>query len=248
LPHRRDSQLGEGTFQLGSQQVEFSRDGGRLISRGSDEIVALDIPQEQRDPAEVARIVRARAPWTIAHGRLVPPATKHARVHGRVTRAGSPVVGATVTLSAVATATSTADGSYTIDGATAGLAQIDAQSVAVGAFAAPRPIRLVEGDNAADIELDLAGTIAGVVADAAGKPAGGVQLHAECEGGGDHGDDTTAADGTFTITSLSGGCAYVLTSPDATRALDRHTSIKVKDGADHVTGVQLVMHPSAKAP
>jgi hypothetical protein len=109
--------------------------------------------------------------------------------------------------------------------------QIFAFSTTARAFAR-RDVTLLPGDNTLDLELDLAGSIAGTVVDADGHPHAGIAVHAAR--GEDIGDAVADADGRFEIGALAGGGAYTLSinrQPIAT--------VDLRDGDSHVTGVEL---------
>ncbi len=252
LPYPRVSELSADSFGLKPHAVTFSRDGSRLLSQGAGEIVVLDLRPELRSASDVEKSVERRAPWKIDHGRLVPVAPGLATLRGRVTRNGTGVASATVNVtrngSPGDTTDSTGDGAYELRDVRAGPVQVDAVSLAAGAFTRPRPIQLLEGENLVDIELELAGSISGVVRDDRGHPSPGLHLHAQCREGNDGGDATTATDGTFTIRALSGGCSYGLTLPNDNRLLEPTAPVLVKDGANHVTGVQLILRHVAESP
>jgi Carboxypeptidase regulatory-like domain len=173
---------------------------------------------------------------------------------GHITRNGAPVVGANVSVvgadgSPLAKARTTADGAFNFVGLPATGVQVVATSLAVGAFALPRAVRLHVGQNRVDIELDLAGSIAGQLVDSMGYPIAKAHVHVECSGCADQdsGDDTTRDDGGFSIGALLGGGTYVInaTGQDgaALEPMPEQPPIRVKDGSDHVAGVRFVVKP-----
>jgi Carboxypeptidase regulatory-like domain/WD domain, G-beta repeat len=242
-----------GGFLLDWRSVALSADGSRLLSAGTKELVTVDLTPEHRDPEAIARIVRERAPVKVNHGQLTPIAVEAARLRGRVTREGAPVSGATVIATkrdgTPATVVTNATGDYEFLDLAAGPIHLAAQNLDVGAFVRPRAMTLVSGDNRADLDLDLAGSISGRVVDESGQPVVGVHVHAECSGcaEGDLGDATTKADGSFELKALMGGGVYTLTALDI--GIEEHlipaapgqAPIAVRDGNDHVKGVRFVV-------
>jgi hypothetical protein len=243
-----------GGFALSWRNVAFSADGSRLLSAGTQELVAVDLTPEHRDPEAIARIVRERAPFKVDHGQLTPIAVEGARLRGRVTREGASVASATVIATEhdgapIATVVTNATGDYELLDLSAGPIQLTAQSVRVGAFARARAVTLASGDNRDDLELDLAGSISGRVVDESGQPVAGVHIHADCSGCADNdsGDDTSTADGSFELRALMGGGAYTLHALDI--GIEEHlippapgqAPIAVKDGNDHVKEVRFVV-------
>jgi len=116
------------------------------------------------------------------------------------------------------------------------------------AFARPRDVKVQAGDNEVALELDLAGSITGVLVDERGAPLAGVVANAECQDctQPDGGHAVTGADGAFDIGALSGGGQYVVAAVDtldetasADRVLFVSTSrvslVAVRDGNDHAS-------------
>jgi hypothetical protein len=179
-----------------------------------------------------------------------------ATVSGRVLAGGKPVDGVNVRIERWA-ATSEADGRYTIRGVGAGTHEIYAESKRVGAFTRDRTVTVTAGEDktGVDIELDLAGSIAGVVVDQDGAPVPGVFLSFSLVRGKDFGSATTADDGTFTARALSGGGDYVyevrqrdgsaIVLPPATGK--RFPPVAVENGQTHVTGVRVQIRYEALA-
>jgi hypothetical protein len=171
---------------------------------------------------------------------------------GHITHNGLPVVGASVRVVGpdgrpLAKALTTAGGAFNIVGLPAIGVQIIAGNLV--AFALPRQLRLHVGQNRVDIELDLAGSIAGQIVDSMGYPIAKAHVHVECSGcpTNDYGDDTTRDDGGFSIGALLGGGTYVIkaTGQDgaALEPMPEQPPIRVKDGSDHVAGVRFVVKP-----
>lgn len=182
-------------------------------------------------------------------------------IAGRVTRAGKPVEGADVsarpdnerrgdfeTFSNLST-TSDEEGHFTIRGVPAGSFHVYAQSQRVGAFTQGPQVTLgdAEAKTGVEVEMELAGSIAGVVVDQSDAPVAGVHLRFSLLNGQDFGEATTAEDGTFRASALSGGGDYVYEirptagSAIALRSVDgkRFAPITVKDGNTQVTGVRI---------
>jgi hypothetical protein len=174
-------------------------------------------------------------------------------IAGRVLLGGKPVDGAIVTATRTDddtyAAVADAQGRFVVRGLLAGSYRVSAESARAGAFASGLTVVIQEREarTGVDLELDLAGSITGVVVDQNNAPVPGVFLSFSLLRRTDYGWATTADDGTFTARSLSGGGEYVLEvrprdgSPIAFPPLGRkrHPSIVVKDGATHVTGVRV---------
>lgn len=181
-------------------------------------------------------------------------------IAGRVTRAGKPVEGASVhtVISTRPTspedfrhsrayATTDADGRFVLRGLGDGTYRVYAESKRVGAFTQGPEVTLANAEAKKDVEVEmnLAGAIAGTVVDQSNVPVGGVHLRFSLLHGADFGEAITAEDGTFRATALSGGGAYVYEVRGTTvsaipfRSADgkRFSPITVKDGNTQVTGV-----------
>ncbi len=138
-------------------------------------------------------------------------------------------------------------GRYTLVGLAAGAYHVYAQSDRVGAFTHGPEVTVAAGEQktGVDVELDLSGSIAGVVLDQNGAPVPGVSLQFSLLHGEDGGFATTADDGTFTVHGLSGGGDYLFEVTEhehvPLRALDgkRFPPIAVHDGNTHITGVRI---------
>jgi hypothetical protein len=171
-----------------------------------------------------------------------------ATISGRVLAGGTPLDGVAVRIGRW-NATSAADGRYVLHGVEPGTYEVYAESHRVGAFTRDQYVTVVAGEDqtGVDVELDLAGSISGVVFDQNGAPVPGVFLSFSLVHGTDFGSATTADDGTFTARALSGGGDYVyevrqrdqasLALPPASGK--RHPPVTVKDGQTHVTGVRV---------
>jgi hypothetical protein len=181
-------------------------------------------------------------------------------IAGRVTRAGKPVEGASVNAKPVdqkprdfdnytSYAKSDADGRFTLRGLQAGTYNVYAQSERVGAFTQGPRVTLGDAENmtGVEVEMELAGSIAGVVVDQNDAPVAGVHLSFSLLHGEDGGQATTGDDGTFKASALSGGGDYIYEIRSATAAQielhpvdgKRFPPIAVKDGNTQVTGVRI---------
>jgi hypothetical protein len=181
-------------------------------------------------------------------------------IAGRVTRAGKPVEGAYVNAKAVdeksrdfvSYASSTqadADGRFTLRGLHAGTYNVYAQSERVGAFTEGPRITLADAEakTGVEVEMELAGSIAGIVVDQNDAPVAGVHLSFSLLHGADVGQATTGEDGTFRASALSGGGDYIYEiRPAAAAQIELHPvdgkrfpPIPVKDGSTQVTGVRI---------
>jgi hypothetical protein len=183
-----------------------------------------------------------------------------ASIAGRVTRAGKPVEGASVSTRSTtrpknqdelehmnASAITDADGRFVLGRLLAGTYRVYAESKRVGAFTQGPEVTIADAEAKKGVEVDmnLAGAIAGTVVDQSNVPVSGVQLRFSLLHGTDFGQATTAEDGTFKATALSGGGDYTyevrgMTASDIPfRSADgkRFPPISVKDGNTQVTGV-----------
>ena len=190
-----------------------------------------------------------------AVGGVVLEVDRLGSITGRITRAGKPVDGVEVGLRNEGggmnnrAARSEHDGRYEIRDVVAGTYRVYAESKREGAFTQGPTVIVTKGENrtGVDIEMELAGSIAGVVVDQNDAPVAGVVVTFSLLAGRDFGFATTAEDGTFKATALSGGGEYVyqvqpsqrssITHPPAVGK--RHPPIAVRDGATHVTGVRI---------
>lgn len=180
-------------------------------------------------------------------------------IAGRVTYEGKPVDGAWVQARPPnargegdfrgSADTTDAEGRFVLRGLASGSYRLYAQSPRVGAFT-PGPIVSVserEDKTGVDVELDLSGSIAGAVVDQSGVPVAGAHLRFSLLKGNDFGEASTADDGTFKASALSGGGDYIYeVRPSATSPIKfrpasgtRFTPIAVRDGTSHVSGVRI---------
>lgn len=184
-----------------------------------------------------------------------------ASIAGRVTHAGRPVDGASVQAHVAesraqpgrssAMTTTDADGRFVLRELRAGSYRVYAESKRVGAFTRGPLVTIREAEQKAgvEVELDLAGSIAGKVVDQTGAPVAGAHLRFSLIQGRDFGAATTADDGTFRVAALSGGGEYMFeVRPTAHSTLrfrpakgTRFTPVALRDGHSRVTGVQIAV-------
>ena len=180
-------------------------------------------------------------------------------IRGRITRLGLPLEGATVSCMCGLTGqgmnnskvVTGLDGRYEFRGLTAGTHRINASGDDVGAFANPVKVELAAGEerSGVDIELDLAGTIAGVVVDQQGKPVKGVFVQWIDDKTGDLGRSFTDAQGRYRCAQMIGGARYrAAVFPDATTQTPFPTAdgkpypvLEVKDGTTVIEGIRLAI-------
>ena len=187
-----------------------------------------------------------------------------ASIAGRVTRAGKPVDGASVQAEITerddsppgaqgrAYATTDADGSFVLRELGAGSYRVYAESKRVGAFTRGPvvTVRDAEQKSGVEVEMNLAGSIAGTVVDQTGAPVAGAHVRFSLIQGRDFGEATTTDDGTFKAVALSGGGEYMFEVRPTTTSTQklrpaggtRFAPITVRDGDSHVTGVQIKVH------
>src|SRR5262249_48712978 len=117
-----------------------------------------------------------------------------ASVSGRVTHKGEPVAGANVTLGGTGgqhQAATDVGGHYSVKGLAAGRYRVGATSPRHEAFGYYKPehftVSAREHRDGMDIELNFAGSIAGVVVDQKGAPVSGVWVEFDLIGGSDSG-------------------------------------------------------------
>jgi protocatechuate 3,4-dioxygenase beta subunit len=173
-------------------------------------------------------------------------------ISGRVTSRGKPVEGAQVNVRGASTVRFTESdhaGAFVLDGLGEGTLQLYAESRRAGAFTTNQQIVLGKGERKTGIEIDmnLAGSIAGVVVDQNDKPVPGAVLRFSLLRGADYGIATTARDGTFVANALSGGGEYAYeVRPNESSAVvyrpadrKRFAPIAVADGKAQITGVRI---------
>jgi WD40 repeat protein len=237
-----------GGYELGNVAIAHDGSAGATFAK-AEGVSVWDLSVEDRSPEEIARFVAAHVPWRVEDGRLVTARFPSARLHGRVTRHGAPVVAEMRVLDTNHAALSSSDGHYAPDQLMAGTIKVLAVTQDRMAFARPRELTLGAGDNALDLELDISGSISGRVVDVRGVALAGVAVHAECVGcrEADGGDAVTNPDGAFTIGALLGG-SYRLTVRAASTSgrepvdefrLRSPSEFVVSDASAHVAGVRL---------
>jgi hypothetical protein len=175
-----------------------------------------------------------------------------AKVSGHVMRNGMPVARAQVRLNTSQRPQrilSEADGKFVIEGVEPGTHELLAESIVEGAMMTHRTLTVGTRDvEDLILELDLAGSISGLVVDTTGAPVAGVYVVFNNRAD-DFGNDVSAADGSFTATGLAGGSDYyptvyapgsvTMTIPPAEGGT--FPAVHVADGKSHVTGVRLVV-------
>jgi RNA polymerase sigma-70 factor (ECF subfamily) len=152
--------------------------------------------------------------------------TKTASIHGRVTRKGTPVQGASIvympppqaSFFGMQPATTTdAHGAFVLE-LPAGMGQLSAWDNSKKAFAV-RPVELApKEEKTMDIELDMSGEVIGTIVNEAGGPVAGVYMRLDlADGSGDMCESLTDAKGQFDCSMLTGGeyRATVTPSPGA---------------------------------
>ncbi|MBV8761258.1 MAG: carboxypeptidase regulatory-like domain-containing protein, partial [Deltaproteobacteria bacterium] len=179
---------------------------------------------------------------------LVVDVEAQASIAGRVTFGGVPVDGASVQIAGGAVTTD-ADGEFTMFGVRAGTWRVYAESKRLGAFTPGPEVTVAEREHKTGVEvvLDRTASIAGTVIDQDDHPVGGALVRMSLLHGRDFGAASTADDGTFTATALSGGGSYIyeVSANDGTATVyppleHKHASaIAVRDGTTHVTGVRI---------
>jgi hypothetical protein len=179
--------------------------------------------------------------------------TRKASISGIVTHDGKPVDGVDVHTDYDGTK-SDATGHFTLRDVPPGAHRIYAESKRLGVFTPGPTITVAAGEQRTDVavEMDLAGSIAGVVVDQDGQPVSGAVVTFSLVHGKDHGTATTAEDGTFVATGLSGGGEYVydVVARDAIFSFRHYTPadgkrfapVAVRDGQTHVTGLRARVH------
>lgn len=191
--------------------------------------------------------VQVQQPIVVAadvHGATITVATRVA-IGGRVLRDGQPVEGARVT-SHGERSTSDRDGRYALR-LPKGAQQIHATSERVGAFT----LKQVEVDRPrgdVDLELDLAGSIAGRVVDQAGAPVANALVECLRLETNDYGAGATGDDGAFVARALSGGGNYQCSASRGDHGMryplvdgKNAAEVALADGRSAVTGVMIAV-------
>jgi protocatechuate 3,4-dioxygenase beta subunit len=178
-------------------------------------------------------------------------------IRGRVTMNGKPTERVDVCCIQIPnnwgspTAQTNAEGKYEFVGVPAGEYTLGAGSDEVGAFSLGGKITLAAGEEKTfDMEMDMAGTIAGTVVDKDGKPVAGVYVRWMHEKTGDQGRAMTNAKGEYRCGAMTGGGKYkaaVFPSasqqqvpyPTATGA--PYPEIDVKDGKTVIENITIAI-------
>lgn len=228
----------------------WTPDGAAVVSTGAV-VTRWDATLETASALELKASIARSVRWQVKDGGLAPIRRV---VRGRITHGGQPAANATVSIDAPfvgrmqAATRSADDGSFSIDvdDERTYLVMAHVDNVA---FAERRPIEVTGAETTVDIELDLAGSIAGIVVDSAGKPLAGVHITAESPD--DRGETTTGADGRYTIGALAGKRSYALHVFGASglelAAAPPVPPVAVADGKARVTGIQVTIDVAALA-
>ncbi|MDB4959918.1 MAG: hypothetical protein JWO36_7487 [Myxococcales bacterium] len=203
--------------------------------------------------------VKSPAHFLVEHARdydhVVIDASRLGSIQGRVTRLGQPVAGAQMccirSIASFNTAAfSDADGHYEYKGVQPGAYELTAQSEEAGAFTLPKKLALAAGeDRTFDLELELAGTIEGVVVDQQGHPVPGVFVRWIFEKTGDLGRSITDANGRYRCGAMTGGGVYRasvyptagMQKPFPTADGSPYPAVEVKDGASVIRDVKIAI-------
>lgn len=177
-------------------------------------------------------------------------------IRGRVTRLGKPAEGVAVCCVQNAfagmspEAFTDAEGRYEFTGVPAGTYSIGAGADEVGAFALGTKVKLAAGEErTVDLELDMAGTIAGTVVDQQGKPVKGVFVRWIHEKTGDVGRSITDAQGHYRCGAMTGGGTYraavfptaQLNVPFPTANGAPYPTVELRDGTTVIENVTLAI-------
>ena len=232
----------------GGFQRERTREDGSFVIEGviPGDYTAGSMPSRFSD--EEPRQIKVEAANVTNVNFEVAP---HASISGRILRGGKPVEGARVQLEFTPFITaSDHEGRYLLRGiGPEGTYRLYAESKRDGAFARREGIAIAPGDakTGMDLELDLAGSIEGVIVDQNDAPVAGVFLSFTLLGGTDYGQATTADDGSFAARALSGGgdYAYEVRQRDGSSLVfapatgKRFSPVTVANGNTHVTGLRI---------
>ncbi len=174
-------------------------------------------------------------------------------IRGHVTRNGKPVEGVDVCCIATAQpsrAVSDRDGAYEFTGVPPGSYELGGGSDEAGAFTFGKKLTLAAGEQRVlDLELDMAGTIAGTVVDREGHPVKGVYVRWLHEATGDEGRSVTDSLGRYRCGAMTGGGVYrAAVYPAQNRDVPYPTAdgapyptLAVKDGTTVIEGVKLAI-------
>jgi len=179
---------------------------------------------------------------------IVIEADRRATIAGRIVRGGKPVDGADVMIKDTSNHTTTdAEGRYTLRNLKPGSVTVYGESRRLGAFANGPTLTIAAGEarTLGDLELNLAGAIAGKVVDQHDAPVSGVFVSFSLLHGRDFGIATTGEDGSFSVRALEGGGDYVYQVRASARSPiiykpasgERFPPISVADGTAHNDGL-----------
>lgn len=220
----------------------------------SDGSFALDAVPATYDIFVHRRKLRGERPRVVVTDAAVNVALvvgKGGAIAGTVSRGGKAIVRASVQLRGPSLAVVTTDhaGAYTFDGLEPGEYQIYAESRRLGAFSPGPTVTLVEGERRenVNVELSLAGAIAGIIVDQDGVPVAGAFVRFSLVDGSDFGEATTAEDGRFHARAMSGGGEYAYeVRPSARSEISyspalgtRFSPVRLADGTSTVSDLRI---------
>lgn len=237
--------------QVGRSALAFSAaDGSFTLERvPPGDLVFEAKPYEVKSPATFHAEVGK------THDNVTLEVRELGAIRGLVTRNGTPV--ANVDVCCVRTpmnpqpqARTDRDGRYEFLGVPAGTYSIGGGSDELGAFALGGNVTLKDGEQKTfDLELDMAGTIAGTVVDKQGKPVPGVFVRWIHQKSGDLGRGVTDAQGRYRCGAMTGGATYVagvfpsqeLAVPYPTADGAPYPSVELKDGKTTIENIVIAI-------
>ena len=236
---------------MGRSQPVFAQiDGSFTIDRAPvGDISFIAAPYEVKSPARLATEPGKSYDVTIDVRAL-------AAIRGHVLRLGKPVAGVRIccvfTVAGMRNDEVTKlDGTFEFAGVSAGTYDLQAGSDELGAFNLPVKVAVADGEQkSVDIELDMAGSIAGTVVDKEGKAVPGVFVRWMHQASGDLGRCMTDAQGHYQCGAMTGGGTYraaVFPSSDVqgipypTANGAAYPSVDVADGKSHVDGIRIAI-------